>query len=483
MQNAGSGCKWGTDLEAYVFCDIRRVNLIIYQDQAQDDLYYHERERKIVDPLADTICIYFMGENKRHELHFQSMFPHQDLERLPVKKIKHGSSSCSEITVVHPAISIDRTNTTNDGNDNDVASGKIEQSSSLSTLFDKRPNIMEAMDNKFDDMEDVSKIGPPPSLSEPLDMDVDPSLHVTKQIDTNPTTETDPETTTSFMDDREIKNMCEHLTGMDIQDLKALYQTVRSKLIKHNGYVVDFSPILTAILGSHSNSLLLGASEQSRVAGLYLGPYVDKGKTNLADSLDLVFESLENVRVHPSVAIDTGTTKRFAQHVLTRILNLLNSLMEISDTQAAAALLGLIVLLSSEIFTVCDIKACINQIKNEKRLAEHRDSEEEEQEIIGEADDSDSEEGFIDDEDVDEENVENASNVDCAHGFLESLLTNNDELREDCHDEGMLFRRIRSTLQSTKDTLTSPQLNFYYSSYGSCPLYSVDDGKRMVLIP
>jgi hypothetical protein len=457
--------------------------LIIYQDQAQDDLYYHERERKIVDPLADTICIYFMGENKRHELHFQSMFPHQDLERLPVKKIKHGSSSCSEITVVHPAISIDRTNTTNDGNDNDVASGKIEQSSSLSTLFDKRPNIMEAMDNKFDDMEDVSKIGPPPSLSEPLDMDVDPSLHVTKQIDTNPTTETDPETTTSFMDDREIKNMCEHLTGMDIQDLKALYQTVRSKLIKHNGYVVDFSPILTAILGSHSNSLLLGASEQSRVAGLYLGPYVDKGKTNLADSLDLVFESLENVRVHPSVAIDTGTTKRFAQHVLTRILNLLNSLMEISDTQAAAALLGLIVLLSSEIFTVCDIKACINQIKNEKRLAEHRDSEEEEQEIIGEADDSDSEEGFIDDEDVDEENVENASNVDCAHGFLESLLTNNDELREDCHDEGMLFRRIRSTLQSTKDTLTSPQLNFYYSSYGSCPLYSVDDGKRMVLIP
>ena len=75
-----------------------------------------------------------------------------------------------------------------------------------------------------------------------------------------------------------------------------------------------------------------------------------------------------NMQKNPSIAKDTGTTARFVQYVLTRILNNLGSLMEIFDTQAAGALLGLNVSLSSESYVFCDIQSCINMIRNKKTL-------------------------------------------------------------------------------------------------------------------
>ena len=116
--------------------------------------------------------------------------------------------------------------------------------------------------------------------------------------------------------------------------------------------MVEFNPILTAVLGSNTCALLLGSSEQSKSAAYYVGPYVNKYKCALVDSLDIVWEAMEHVKKYPSVAEDTGTKKRVAQHIMTRILNKLNSLMEVSDTQAAAALLGLCVSLCSDIFSV-----------------------------------------------------------------------------------------------------------------------------------
>jgi hypothetical protein len=142
----------------------------------------------------------------------------------------------------------------------------------------------------------------------------------------------------SFMNDVEINSIVVHLEGMDDQDLRVLYDTVRDKLIDRNGYVVDYNPSLAGMLGSHSNSLLLGSHEQSKVAAHYVGPYVDKYKTSLADSIEVVHESLGHAINYPSVAEDAGTKSRFVQHVLTAIMNRLGSLMEISDTQISAAL-------------------------------------------------------------------------------------------------------------------------------------------------
>ena len=77
----------------------------------------------------------------------------------------------------------------------------------------------------------------------------------------------------------------------------------------------------------------------------------------IIDSFDLIIEAQERATKYPSVAEDSGTQKRYVQHVMTRVLNKMNGLMEVSDTQAAAALLGMNAGICSDIFTSCDMAA------------------------------------------------------------------------------------------------------------------------------
>jgi hypothetical protein len=93
---------------------------------------------------------------------------------------------------------------------------------------------------------------------------------------------------------------------------------------------------------------LLGSSEQSKVAAHYIGPYVNKNKTPLGESIDNIYEAMKRAKRYRSIAKHTGTNARFVQYIFTRILNILRSLMEIIDTKAAGALLGLNVSLPSE---------------------------------------------------------------------------------------------------------------------------------------
>ena len=111
----------------------------------------------------------------------------------------------------------------------------------------------------------------------------------------------------SFMNKMEIQNIYNHLSGMSNNDLMELYDTICTKLKDQNGWVVDFNPDMTAILGCHTNSLMLGSSEQAKAAGHYLGPYVDKDKTTIGESLNVVYEAMKHAKTHPSVASDSGT--------------------------------------------------------------------------------------------------------------------------------------------------------------------------------
>ena len=98
----------------------------------------------------------------------------------------------------------------------------------------------------------------------------------------------------SFLNDCEISKIITHLSAMKLNDLKALYDTVSLKLTKRNGYIVEYNPSLTAFLGCHSNALLLGSFEQSKVAPPYVGPYKDKNKTPLGESIDVIYEASEH---------------------------------------------------------------------------------------------------------------------------------------------------------------------------------------------
>ena len=73
-----------------------------------------------------------------------------------------------------------------------------------------------------------------------------------------------------------------------------------------------------------------------------------KNLVEIIDAFDLLLEAQDYAERFPSTAEDSSTNKRFVQHMLTRVLNKMNSLMEISDTQADAALLGMNAAIFSE---------------------------------------------------------------------------------------------------------------------------------------
>jgi len=183
---------------------------------------------------------------------------------------------------------------------------------------------------------------------------------------------------TSFINANEVHELETHLLGMKDNDIHALYNTVSRQLTLRNGYVADYNPTLTAALRCHSNALLLGSFEQSKSANHYISPYIKKDKAPLIDSLNIILEAMDHVHKYPSRAEDKHTTSRKVQYMLTRIANKLGSLMEIGDTQAAACLLGMNVILSSELFAVCDVQAAMNLIRNEqtaKLMMEHNGNE------------------------------------------------------------------------------------------------------------
>jgi hypothetical protein len=95
----------------------------------------------------------------------------------------------------------------------------------------------------------------------------------------------------TFQRANEIDRLVEDLNGMKLPDLETLYDSVSKKLVDRNGYVVDYNHLLTAVLGCNTNTLLLGGTEQSKGASFYLGPYVQKNKTDLTESLDIVLEA------------------------------------------------------------------------------------------------------------------------------------------------------------------------------------------------
>ena len=92
-----------------------------------------------------------------------------------------------------------------------------------------------------------------------------------------------------------------------------------------------------------------------------------KNLVQIIDAFELLLEAQDYTERFPSTAEDSSTNKRFVQFVMTRVLNKMNSLMEVSDTQAAAALLGMNAGLSSESFQVFNTTNHMKYIWNKQR--------------------------------------------------------------------------------------------------------------------
>ena len=155
------------------------------------------------------------------------------------------------------------------------------------------------------------------------------------------------------------------LKSLDFKQLHSLYSRVADKVEKRNGLVVEYNPLLSALLGCNTNLQLLGSKEQSKMALFYIGPYINKNGVKLTDALPLLKHAQDHALHYPSVADDAETPKRLVQFIMTKVLNKMNASMEISDTQAALALLGMGATVCSESFTYYDLKSALNFVLDE----------------------------------------------------------------------------------------------------------------------
>lgn len=94
------------------------------------------------------------------------------------------------------------------------------------------------------------------------------------------------------------------------------------------------------MLKCNTNVVLLGSAAQSKSAMFYLTPYLSKSKVAMGTCIQAINSAIQEIKVRPSKADNSGTPIRTTQHWITRCLNKLTSKSEISDQQAAFSLLG-----------------------------------------------------------------------------------------------------------------------------------------------
>ena len=147
-----------------------------------------------------------------------------------------------------------------------------------------------------------------------------------------------------------------------------------------NGNVVMYNPVLTSLIACNTAAYLLGNTEQSKNALFYLSPYVAKNKVAISNCINILYDVYKDVIVdesRTSVAEDRNTNVRKVQLLLTRLTNRLDLLMEISDTQAAASLLGLKPEICSDWFGFIGVYDCMRYTMDNKKFAECTNTNEE----------------------------------------------------------------------------------------------------------
>ena len=153
----------------------------------------------------------------------------------------------------------------------------------------------------------------------------------------------------------------------------------------------------------------MGSREQRKGALFYIGPYISKNLVQIIDSFDLIIEAQEHATKYPSVADDRGTQKRYVQHVMTRVLNKMSGLMEVSDTQAAPDLLRMNAGVCSNIFTSCDMAAYVQEVMQRTEQQKHAGAHD----LSEESDNSSVDSDASDEEALDDTAAESTIAEDC----------------------------------------------------------------------
>ena len=105
--------------------------------------------------------------------------------------------------------------------------------------------------------------------------------------------------------------------------------------------IVDHNKALCVCVRCNTAVLALGGAKDGVAAAHYNCKYCTKGPVDLQESVPMVHAARAATLRDPSRADDVGTAARSAQHLMTRLANMMTGLQEYSEQQAAAALLGI----------------------------------------------------------------------------------------------------------------------------------------------
>ena len=116
---------------------------------------------------------------------------------------------------------------------------------------------------------------------------------------------------------------------------------------------VETNNFLAGLLRCNSNAQVQMSEVQAKYSIYYIGHYMSKSPVEVENLYSIVHAAIKAARKYPSKAEDSGTPVRTAKYLLTKKLNKLVTLVEVSDQQVMMSLLGRKSFYSSHEFTNC----------------------------------------------------------------------------------------------------------------------------------
>ena len=124
---------------------------------------------------------------------------------------------------------------------------------------------------------------------------------------------------------------------------------------------VECNTITTALVRCNTSMQMLMASTQSKTAAFYMANYMSKQPYPLQNIIPVIYQADKEHKIYGSTATDAGCRSRKAKNLLQKIINK-HGILEISDQQAAAAVLGYDSFLSSHKFAFVEPRKAIAKL-------------------------------------------------------------------------------------------------------------------------
>ena len=103
-------------------------------------------------------------------------------------------------------------------------------------------------------------------------------------------------------------------------DVRILAITLK-RLLADDGYLVDFHPLISALLDCNTACLTIGTGMDAKVTLYYETKYLVKNSAKLIESVSLLISARELALKYGSTAEDADTPERKAKLMLSKLLN------------------------------------------------------------------------------------------------------------------------------------------------------------------